>query len=63
MIKVIIQSSENGDDEYVRLETDDIDEDVEFFAIPGCTIDQDLTIDCPELEASSFPFNYDLKRS
>ena len=62
MLRVIVQSSINGDVEYVRFNNDDLDEDAEFFTIPGCTIDQDFNIDCPALEKSPFPFNYNLLR-
>ncbi len=62
MIRLIVQSTENGESEYVRF-TDDLEAPASDFIIPEHSIDTDIQICCSELEACSFPMNYDLKRS
>ena len=65
MIRVILQSTENGENEFVRFipEYDpEYDVSAEDFLLGDCSIDMDVKMECPVIEDSSFPLNYDLKR-
>ena len=57
--RVIVQSSENGEDEYVEFSLD-FDTTIEDFIIPGCSIDSENIADL-ELPIS-FPFDEILKK-
>jgi len=58
-VRIIMQSSENGEDKYVTF-SDDFDTLLADFERPDCIdISESITeIDLP----SGFPMNYDLKR-
>lgn len=62
-IRIIKQSSENGELEYVRFidDPDDIKRPADYFTENNCTIDSDETT--PYLDwMDTFPMNYTLKR-
>lgn len=58
-IRLIIQSTGNGEHETVQF-TEDFETPVKDFIIRGCTIDYDKIIDADL--PSEFPLNYLLKR-
>jgi hypothetical protein len=59
-VRVLIQSSENGEKEYVIF-SDDLGDPQDGYVITGCSIDSDTIIDnnLPD----GFPLNYALKRN
>lgn len=59
-VRLIIQSSANGEQEAVIF-THGFDESVEDFLLPGYTIDHDIVIE--DNLPTSFPREYSLKRS
>ena len=59
-VRLIVQSTENGEKEYVTF-SDDLTDSQELYKITGCTIDSDTIID-NELP-DGFPLNYALKRA